>query len=118
MYTAAVSEIKASLSEYLGKVKAGEDILITERGRPIARIVPLRRDGQITGQLEHLEKRGLIKIGCGGLSDDLLAADAMQLAAALVWADGNPDQRGFVCLDQRLREAARSEGFSLFPRDL
>ena len=70
MYTAAVSEIKASLSEYLGKVKAGEDILITERGRPIARIVPLQRDGQITGQLEHLEKRGLIKIGCGGLPDD------------------------------------------------
>ena len=52
------------------------------------------------------------------LRHPLRAADAMQLAAALVWADGNPDQRGFVCLDQRLREAARSEGFSLFPRDL
>ncbi len=70
MHTAAVSEIKASLSEYLGKVKAGEDILITERGRPIARIVPLHREGQIAGQLEHLEKRGLVKIGSGGLPDD------------------------------------------------
>ena len=70
MYTAAVSEIKASLSEYLGKVKAGEDVLITERGRPIARIVPLNREKQVVGQLEHLEKRGLVKIGCGGLPDD------------------------------------------------
>lgn len=70
MHTAAVSEIKASLSEYLGKVKAGEDILITERGRPIARIVPLRRESQVAGQLEYLEKRGLVKIGSGGLPDD------------------------------------------------
>ena len=54
MQTAAVSELKASLSEYLGKVKAGEDIMITERGRPIARIVPLHRDQQAAGQLEHL----------------------------------------------------------------
>lgn len=71
MQTAAVSEIKASLSEYLGKVKAGEDIMITERGRPIARIIPLRRDQQAAGQLEHLEKKGLIKIGSGGLPEEL-----------------------------------------------
>lgn len=70
MQTVAVSEIKASLSEYLGKVKAGEDIMITERGRPIARIIPLRRDQQ-AGQLEHLEKKGLVKIGSGGLPDEL-----------------------------------------------
>ena len=69
MQSAAVSEIKASLSEYLGKVKGGEDIMITERGRPIARIVPLHRDPQSTGRLEHLEKKGLVKIGKGGLPD-------------------------------------------------
>ena len=50
------------------------------------------------------------------LRHPLRAADSMQLAAALVWADGNPEQQGFVCLDQRLREAARSEGFVLFPQ--
>jgi len=52
------------------------------------------------------------------LRHPLRAADAMQLAAALVWADGNPEQYGFVCLDQRLRDAARSEGFMLFPSQL
>jgi len=89
MQTAAVSEIKASLSEYLGKVKAGEEIMITERGRPIARIIPLRRDQQAVGQLAHLEKKGLVKIGSGGLPDELwsisrpLDSGAAGLAALL-----------------------------------
>ena len=50
------------------------------------------------------------------LRHPLRAADVMQLAAALVCADGTPEQFGFVCLDQRLREAARNEGFLLFPQ--
>lgn len=45
----------------------------------------------------------------------LRAADALQLAAALVWCQGNPDNHSFVCLDQRLRDAARREGFLLLP---
>jgi predicted nucleic acid-binding protein len=49
------------------------------------------------------------------LRHPLRSADSLQLAAALVWAGGNPDRHGFVCLDQRLRDAARSEGFMLFP---
>lgn len=35
-----IRELKAGLSEYLRRVKAGETIIITERGRPIGRIVP------------------------------------------------------------------------------
>jgi prevent-host-death family protein len=35
-----VRELKAQLSEYLRRVKAGETVIITERGRPIGRIVP------------------------------------------------------------------------------
>jgi prevent-host-death family protein len=41
MHTAGIAELKASLSENLARVKAGEEILVTEHGRPIARIVPL-----------------------------------------------------------------------------
>jgi uncharacterized protein len=48
----------------------------------------------------------------------LRAADALQLAAALVWCQGDPLQHGFVCLDQRLREAARREGFTVFPNKM
>lgn len=45
----------------------------------------------------------------------LRATDSLQLAAALVWCQGDPSHREFVCLDQRLREAARREGFSILP---
>lgn len=45
----------------------------------------------------------------------LRAADALQLAAALQWCEGEPVGSSFVCLDERLREAARKEGFRLLP---
>jgi uncharacterized protein len=41
----------------------------------------------------------------------LRAADAMQLAAALIAADHDPSRMEIVCLDQRLSEAAGREGF-------
>lgn len=46
----------------------------------------------------------------------LRAADALQLAAALVAADHDPARIDMVCLDQRLCEAARKEGFTLTVR--
>lgn len=45
----------------------------------------------------------------------LRAADALQLAAALVWVQGQPIGQPFVCLDHRLRTAAQREGFLLVP---
>ena len=41
----------------------------------------------------------------------LRAADALQLAAALVAAERDPPSLEFVSLDDRLREAASKEGF-------
>jgi predicted nucleic acid-binding protein len=43
------------------------------------------------------------------------AADALQLAAALVWSEEQPHGEGFVTLDERLRVAAAKEGFRLYP---
>lgn len=43
----------------------------------------------------------------------LRAADALQLAAALVAADERPPMPDFVCGDNRLSEAARREGFAV-----
>lgn len=45
----------------------------------------------------------------------LRAADALQLAAALIWCEEQPHGEAFVCLDTRLREAAQKEGFDLKP---
>lgn len=43
----------------------------------------------------------------------LRAADAMQLAAALVWAGIPPEGRSFLTFDFRLAAAARLEGFEV-----
>jgi predicted nucleic acid-binding protein len=43
------------------------------------------------------------------------AADAAQLAAALVWCRERPARRPFVCFDDRLRTAAAALGFSVRP---
>ena len=41
----------------------------------------------------------------------LRTADALQLGAALVAADGDPQSLELVTLDRRLADAARREGF-------
>ena len=38
-----IRELKAKLSEHLDRVKAGATVTVTERGKPIARLVPMER---------------------------------------------------------------------------
>ena len=46
-------------------------------------------------------------------SHPLRAADALQLAAALVVSEERPEELPFVTLDERLGQAAEKEGFTL-----
>lgn len=46
----------------------------------------------------------------------LRTADALQLAAALTAAQGDPTTLGFVCFDRRLNEAAQREGLEVLVR--
>ena len=48
-------------------------------------------------------------------SHHLKTADAMQLAAALLWCADDPRAAEFVCQHKRLRTAARREGFTVLP---
>jgi uncharacterized protein len=47
---------------------------------------------------------------------DIRAADALQLAAAFLAAEGRPASLELVCLDDRLVTAARREGFQVIDR--
>lgn len=70
MKTAVISKLKASLSEYLLKVKAGEEVIITDRGKPIAKIIPMKRgEREISPHLLILDRAGLVKIGTGIIPD-------------------------------------------------
>lgn len=67
MKTTTVSKLKASLSKYLRSVKAGEEVLVTERGRPIAKLTPADSSQMLPDDLIEMEKQGLIKLGSGKL---------------------------------------------------
>lgn len=58
MTETGIRELKAHLSAYLRQVEAGKTIVITKRGRPIGRIVPLAQSTE--SRLEALDQAGLI----------------------------------------------------------
>ncbi len=70
MKKAAVAELKAQLSRFLSRVKAGEEILVTERNVPVARLVPVGPVGEDQESLRDLERQGLIRLGSGRLPRD------------------------------------------------
>lgn len=52
----AVSELRASLRAYLDRVRGGEELVVTERGVPVARLIPAQGETL----LERLEREGLV----------------------------------------------------------
>lgn len=49
--TVGVRELRQNLSRYLERVKAGEALVVTERGREVARLVPSAADGDHYAEL-------------------------------------------------------------------
>jgi len=71
MKRASVSELKASLSAYLVGVKNGEEVLVTERGRPIARLVPALSAEGASDRKKRLIRAGILQAGSTKLSPEL-----------------------------------------------
>lgn len=70
MKITAISKLKASLSEFLSLVKAGEEVLVTDRGKPVARISPVRTNESLSSPgVTALQKAGLASIGTGHIPD-------------------------------------------------
>ena len=54
MASASVAELKDGLADYLRKVEEGEEIIITDQGRAMARIVPMP---ELPAELSEHERR-------------------------------------------------------------
>jgi prevent-host-death family protein len=78
-----IRELRADLSRYVKRVREGEEIVVTERGRAVARLVPLDgerkidrliREGSVIPAPTPWGKRTLPKPveGIGSLSDVVL----------------------------------------------
>lgn len=48
-------------------VKGGQEVLVTDRGTPVAKIVPIDEVGSHPESLLDLERRGLVRLGTGRL---------------------------------------------------
>jgi prevent-host-death family protein len=72
MTTATITEAKNGLSALIDRVKAGETIVILDRGVPVARLEPVTALSDPEGHLRRLERQGLIKRGTGKIPLDLL----------------------------------------------
>jgi prevent-host-death family protein len=51
MQTVSLAEAKAHLSEILNQVEAGEEVVITRHGQPVARLAAVEKPKQAVGSL-------------------------------------------------------------------
>ena len=56
-----VKELRDKFTKYLRLVKAGEEIIVTDRGRPVAVLSPLREGIPLEEKIEELARRGLVR---------------------------------------------------------
>ena len=72
MTSVGIKELKNNLSRYLALVKEGEDILITERGKVIARIIQEDADNKsLREALIPLFVKGLVTLPSRKLDSDI-----------------------------------------------
>ncbi len=61
MTTTSISELKARLSAYLDIVRQGDEVLVTDRGRVIARLAPVTGGASDNSRRDALIRSGRIR---------------------------------------------------------
>lgn len=75
MKKAKIAELRNGLSRYLDHVRAGGTVMVYDRDKPIAEIVPLRKSKAASKQdrdeerLARLEAKGAIRRGTGDMAE-------------------------------------------------
>ena len=64
MKVVGIRELKARLSEYIRRIRAGEEVLVTDRGKVVAELRPPRKLApEPAAGLDDLERNGLADLG-------------------------------------------------------
>jgi prevent-host-death family protein len=71
-----VAKLKARLSHYLEQVRAGHEIVVTDRGVPVAKLVPLATAETRDSRRHRLARAGRLQLGPGRVDRSLLRAPA------------------------------------------
>lgn len=72
MIRVSISELKARLSAYLDIVRQGEEVLVTDRGRLIARLAPVAGGEQKESRRDLLVQTGRLRPPVQALARDFL----------------------------------------------
>lgn len=59
--TVALADFRANLGAHLRSVRAGGEVLILDRGRPVARLVPVSGADAWGGRMEELVRAGQVR---------------------------------------------------------
>lgn len=65
MKSATITDAKNGLSALIDLVRGGESVVITDRGRPVARLEPVASADDAPGRLLRLERAGIVRMGQG-----------------------------------------------------
>jgi prevent-host-death family protein len=80
MRTTTITDAKNGLSALIDRVRAGESVLILDRGTPVARLEPVVTASDPTGRIQRLERAGLIGPARQAPPLDLIRSAAPELA--------------------------------------
>ncbi len=72
MKSASITELKNGLSGYIDRVKAGDPVLVTDRGVPVAVLQPVATQVDSDERMARLEREGIVRRGAGAVPLDLL----------------------------------------------
>ncbi len=67
---------RAGLSRYLERVKAGHEVLVTDRGEHVAKLVPITAEARRGSRRDRLVRDGLLVPGRGRVRASLLKPPA------------------------------------------
>lgn len=56
-----ITDLKARLSHYLDQVRQGREVIITDRGRAVAKITPIKGTERAESRREVLVRSGLLR---------------------------------------------------------
>ena len=72
MKRATITEAKNRLSAMIDRVRAGESVLILDRGVPVARLEPVVGSDDENGRVQRLERAGVLSAAAGAPPLDLI----------------------------------------------
>lgn len=93
MKTATITEVKNGLSAVINRVRAGETVVVTDRGVPVARIEPIDSGVDPGARRVRLERAGLLRTGARPLPSDLARARRPELAHGASGVQAVVDER-------------------------